>query len=298
MVFFMLRDAIGEDAFGRGVRAFWEENKFHVAGWNDLQRAFERASARGLDVFFEQWVRRAGAPAIAIAEARARSARGVTTLALTLVQTAPAYALDVPIEIRTNGRTDVRRASISRERQTVEFQLSYVPESVRLDPDLRIWRVLDRDTLPPILREWIGARTPRLYITSANPEVRKAAESVANALFESRSTAVGPSAFAGSTEPILLIGMRDEVDAALAAAALPERPRVVANRGSAEVWTIRRRADAPVAVVSARDAASLAALARPLPHYGGQSWLVFEGARAMDRGVWPVSVPSVRVARD
>ena len=27
-------------------------------------------------------------------------------------------------------------------------------------------------------------------------------------------------------------------------------------------------------------------LQRPLPHYGSQSWLVFDGARASARGVW------------
>jgi len=40
-------------------------------------------------------------------------------------------------------------------------------------------------------------------------------------------------------------------------------------------------------MVSVRDAPSLAALLRPLPHYGRESWLVFEGARAIERGVWP-----------
>jgi len=40
-------------------------------------------------------------------------------------------------------------------------------------------------------------------------------------------------------------------------------------------------------LVSVRDAQSLGALARPLPHYGQQSWLVFEGTRAIERGVWP-----------
>jgi hypothetical protein len=39
--------------------------------------------------------------------------------------------------------------------------------------------------------------------------------------------------------------------------------------------------------ISARDLDALRSLQRPLPHYGRQSWLVFEGARAVERGVWP-----------
>jgi hypothetical protein len=53
------------------------------------------------------------------------------------------------------------------------------------------------------------------------------------------------------------------------------------------VWTADRKSRTPLAVVSARDADALRALLRPLPHYGAQSWLVFDGARAVDRGIWP-----------
>ncbi|HEX8961819.1 MAG TPA: M1 family peptidase, partial [Rhodocyclaceae bacterium] len=56
--------------------------------------------------------------------------------------------------------------------------------------------------------------------------------------------------------------------------------------GSAQVWTIQRASGAPLAVVSADDAGALRALLRPLPHYGAQSWLVFDGSRLLDRGVW------------
>ena len=52
---------------------------------------------------------------------------------------------------------------------------------------------------------------------------------------------------------------------------------------------------APVAVVSANDAKALEALARPLPHYGGQSWLVFAGSKSVDRGTWPVSGVAVAI---
>ena len=38
---------------------------------------------------------------------------------------------------------------------------------------------------------------------------------------------------------------------------------------------------------SARDAESLSALVRPLPHYGRKSYVVFDGAKAIESGVWP-----------
>ena len=42
-------------------------------------------------------------------------------------------------------------------------------------------------------------------------------------------------------------------------------------------------------VISADDAAALQTLLRPLPHYGGQSYVLFEGGRAASRGIWPVT---------
>ncbi|MGA8007087.1 MAG: hypothetical protein WCA17_13390, partial [Burkholderiales bacterium] len=62
--------------------------------------------------------------------------------------------------------------------------------------------------------------------------------------------------------------------------------------------TVQRAGSAPpVAVVSVRDAAALLALQRPLPHYGAQSYLVFEGAHAVARGVWPAPGRAIPVAQ-
>ena len=62
MVFLMLRDKIGTDAFERGLRLFWERHKFQIAGWQDLEAAFSTASGQSLAGFFDTWVNRPGAP--------------------------------------------------------------------------------------------------------------------------------------------------------------------------------------------------------------------------------------------
>ncbi|MFN7087372.1 MAG: M1 family metallopeptidase [Burkholderiales bacterium] len=289
MVFFMLRDAIGDDAFYRGLRRFWEQNRFKAASWDGLRAAFERTAGRPLTTFFEQWVQRAGGPAPAIEQAGAQTIDGKTKLALTLTQTAPPYALRVPVEIVADGgRSQTRRIDFDRERQTVTLELDIMPAGVRLDPELRLWRVLAREELPPILRQWIIARAPRLIIASADAEVAKAAQMLAQRFFEAPPQVIEAAWITENDEPALLIGLHDDVDAALARLGLPPRPALLAGRGSAQVWTVPDSKDGvPVAVVSARDAASLVALMRPLPHYGAQSYLAFDGSRAIERGVWP-----------
>ena len=95
-------------------------------------------------------------------------------------------------------------------------------------------------------------------------------------------------------DAVLLIGTHGAIDAALAQAGLPPRPASLGARGSAQVWTLRAGARS-VAVVSARDLAALAALERPLPHYGGQSWLLAEDSRVLERGVWDAQGVEVAV---
>ncbi|MDA8108265.1 MAG: M1 family aminopeptidase [Betaproteobacteria bacterium] len=294
MVFAMLRDLIGEDAFLRGMREFWQAKRFQVASWADLRAAFERASGRRLGWFFSQWVERAGAPDLRIAQARAAG----TVLALTLVQSDPPYRLRVPVEIAQGAHSEMRAIAIGRQRQTVKLRLASEPDGVRLDPDLQLWRILPRDQLPPILRQWILARAPRLVVAGDAPEVTQASERLAVRLCEAAPRRIAPDELERGEEPALVIGLGPDVQKMLAALGLPPEPASLAGRGSAQVWTVERApGQAPVAVIAARDVESLAALERPLPHYGAQSYLAFEGARAIERGVWPAPGRLVPVAR-
>ena len=58
---------------------------------------------------------------------------------------------------------------------------------------------------------------------------------------------------------------------------------IAINSPSADVWTDR--------LGQARLQRQQAALQRGLPHYGAQSWLVFDGGRASAKGTWPASLP-------
>jgi hypothetical protein len=97
---------------------------------------------------------------------------------------------------------------------------------------------------------------------------------------------------------LLLIGLSEDVDRFLARANLPPRPQRVGARGSAQVWTASQPNGKAMAVVSAEGADALRALLRPLPHYGRQSYLIFEGPRVVERGVWPTQPPAWRFAEE
>jgi aminopeptidase N len=93
---------------------------------------------------------------------------------------------------------------------------------------------------------------------------------------------------------LLLIGTHDEIDSMLRKLNLT-RPKELHNQGTAQVWATKTSRATVAIVVSVKDAAALQALMRPLPHYGGHSYLIFDGARAIEKGVWPTVPLTYRI---
>jgi hypothetical protein len=79
--------------------------------------------------------------------------------------------------------------------------------------------------------------------------------------------------------------------------AFHREPLQLRNKGSAQVWAATQARWKCAVIISAANAQALQSLQRPLPHYGRQSWLVFDGAKAIDRGVWPGESLSWRLTR-
>ena len=299
MVFVMLQDEIGEDAFARGIRLFWERERFRIAGWDALRAAFEESAGRSLQGFFQQWLELPGGPAPRIEWARVVEQVGQETrLLVSLAQPAPVHTLRLPLQLMAGERSETRVVEFAEGRAQVELTVGFAPEGVALDPELRLWRLPEAVQLPPILRQWIVAAAPRLVIADTLVEagaagtgeggslLAEAAQALAERLFERAPTAGDLAALSTAGGPVLLVGSDAAVAAVLARAGLPVQPRGLPAGGTARVWTVQREAGPALAVIAAAEPAALRALQRPLPHYGSQSWLVFDGARASARGVW------------
>ncbi len=158
----------------------------------------------------------------------------------------------------------------------------FTPQQVAADTDFRLWRRLDPAILPPILRETFVA--PRAVVVRADAGVDAAtALALAQRALDAKPRTVADTLPART--PALIVGLAGSIDAWLARHGLAPRP--VAARGSAQVWAGRDDDGRPYVVITARDAAALRATERGLPHYGKQSWLVFEGARVTERAVLP-----------
>jgi aminopeptidase N len=112
------------------------------------------------------------------------------------------------------------------------------------------------------------------------------AHTLADAL-QDHPTRIRPDTTQTIDFPLLVIGLQDQIDNWLASRSLPKRPDMLKAKGSAVVWTAALPGGKSIVVVAAHDAEALAALVRPLPHYGRESYIVFEGAKVTESGVWP-----------
>ncbi len=292
MMFFMLRDLIGRDAFDRGVRDFYREQRFRIAGWPELRRAFESASGQDLGGFFEQWLNRPGMPEIRLASAASAPLGSGQRIEITLDQETAPFRLRVPVSIRTAGGEKTRFLDLQHRRQTFTLDLKDKALEVSLDPEMAVLRRLGADEAPAILRQvMVDARTVTVLLPRAK-KAREAAQSLAQRLQDHAPRLIAPDARLPG-DPVLVIGLEPEVDAWLAERGLPPRPAALHGKGTAQAWTANRQDGAALAVVSARDDDALTALERPLPHYGRQSYVVFESSKATERGTWPAQPQTI-----
>ena len=290
MLFHMLRAEVGEGAFNDGIRRFWDDNKFRDASWSDLRRAMEAASGRDLAPVFAQWLDRPGAPTLQLTEAHADG----NAVTVSLRQGSPIYALTVPLLIETAAGPERHSVRLDGREATATVRTAAAPTSVTVDPAFDLFRRLAPGEAPPTLRD-VTLDHAANFVIAAEGEAAPPARALAERLADGKARIVAPDRV-GSAGPLALIGTTEGVERLLGAFRLPGTPESLARRGSARVWAFRTPQGRAVLAVAADDAASLQALLRPLPHYGRQSWLVFEGAKAADRGVWPAGASPLRVS--
>jgi hypothetical protein len=288
-IFHMLRNELGEEVFTNGLRLFWQRQRFRIAGWSELRRAFEEVAGQDLAWFFDQWLRRTGAPRVTLGDVRMREEGNAFQVTLIIRQDSPVYRLAIPVAIDTDAGQERRRIVLDAMETTATLNLNARPSAVHIDPEHDLFRRLLPGEAPPILRDVTLAANTVTVIAADEAAAARSARQLAERLLDT-PVQMGP---ADPSElkraPLLIVGITAQVEAFLARAGLGGVPDSLADRGTAWVWTARRGNGEPLLVVAADDVQALEALLRPLPHYGGKSYLIFDGRRAIDTGTWPVS---------
>jgi len=287
-VFHMLTNEIGQPAFADGLQRFWSKHVYGQAAWADLQAAFERTAGRDLDWFFRQWLQRSGAPRLSLGAHSVEQVAGGYRTRIEILQPVTGYRFKLPVLLATADADQRQEIMISDTLTRVEFVTPAKPRYIHLDPDSDVFRRLQRDETPPILRDVTLNPSAITVIASTDTGFVEVARNLAVGLMDVEPRFEALTALQNADQPILFITTSNNLAQQLTQLGLEQLPELPDIAHSAAAWTARRANGAPVLVVTAENALELRSLLRPLPHYGGQSYVLFTAGRALSRGLWPL----------
>jgi len=321
MLFHMLRLQLGDATFIRGLRALYAQYRFQYAGFADVAAVFSEVGGQPLSGFFDQWVKRAGAPQLRVSEVHVRpeGQDSVLTARIEQVQAGAAYALRVPVAIRLEGREQAWQSVVELEgrENTLELKLPARPLQLVVDPEFDVFRRLDRNEIPPAISQAMGAGQVNIVLPSTAPEPLRAAYAELAATLKSgnpgRYTIVSDNELADlpADRAVWLFGwsnrFRPQLDAALTDYPFSDQGDAVSIAGTsldhdrhAVVVMARHPANPGQALgwLAAGQAAALPGLGRKLPHYGRYSYLAFTGDEPVNalKGQWPVVQSPLSIA--
>jgi len=266
---YLLRDQLGEAGFLAGVRTYVARHAGGVVDSADLQAAFEAASGRDLDAFFEDWVRSPGYP-----EIRGRMAPDGLHLLLEQLpggpERRPLYRLEFSLAWSRGGQ--LRHARLPFDAPTVgcvldgEGPLDWVqldaagvlPGIARMEQDEAAWRAMlaADDPLARLLAaEWFLADgwvrdLQRQPAAPPEPASRAALEQLARRATErpeTRCAALEALALDGDDAlHLLVLDLCEDEVAAVRAAAVSALGADARSEGRA---VLRRAVDDPAAEV-------------------------------------------------
>ncbi|WP_455244553.1 M1 family metallopeptidase [Petrachloros mirabilis] len=174
MVFHLLRQEIGEDAFWTALKRLVAQYRGRHAEWSDLEQVFAEAAGRDLRWFFAQWIEAPGAPELSL---HAASATPISDggdqafrLVATIVQTGRAFRLTVPLTVKLiDGHEQIVHVPVDRERNVVDVTLPARPVSIELDSETMILQRVPRGSLPPVLNHFVTDQHRSVVLAFSDP---------------------------------------------------------------------------------------------------------------------------------
>jgi aminopeptidase N len=295
MMFYALRNRLGNETFSRGIREFWKKYRYQAASFENLREAIEQVSEQSLDGFFNQWLERTGAPLLGVIPPP-KGNKGQATLLLTQEADAP-YELNVPLRLFAGDKTLDTRVHMNAPIEAVKFTAKPAITAAQIDPQFEVWRKLYPEEAPPVLRDFIAAAS--VQVLRIGKALKQDTSAMANALTEGDVVVIDPPERPDPGKPLLVFAGKDAIDGFLQDNALAARPAAIAP-GAVEIW-IAPDATRKVVVVTLDPGAAkqqdLLKLGQRLRHFGRYSWVSIAADGKATKGNWPITSPRFKLAR-
>ena len=137
----MLRRVMGDEKFFAGIRDYYRTYRDRNAVTDDLRKVMEIHHGRPLDWFFKQWVFEPGYPVYDATWSWDGTAKELK-LRVAQKQSPTVFRMPLDVEFKTGGATRREVIQVSEREQTFNFKLDAKPQSVALDPDDWVLKVL------------------------------------------------------------------------------------------------------------------------------------------------------------
>ena len=303
MIFHMIEELIGEEAFFQAWRDVFAEHKGQQVSWENWLEAYEKSSGEDLSYIIPQWVDRVGAAQIKVELLDSEFVNNKTTVRFRVYQTGSAtYNLQIPVKfIGVEGQDS--QVGITDTAATFEFTVEGQATAFELDPDYNLFRHLYPQEIEATVAAAMGA--PEKHFWYYQDGDLAALKLFGEALSEGEVTPA-------SAADAVTVGLEGNYAIfALNPSQLPpelsklvqvEKTSITINGESfpraGHTFVLSSEEEeiaAKMLVVISDDQGSLPRIGQLVPHYGKYSYLVFKGTRNVAKGQWPALTSPLRV---
>jgi hypothetical protein len=314
MVYHMLRTHFGDKTFLKAIQTFYKSNRFKTATFTDMRHAFESVANSDLTPYFNQWIKKTGAPALKLEKTSISKSEEspAYNLDFTLkqIQKEDLYHIHIPVAVTLEGQAQTERKTVTMDKGEQNFTLSFDrrPLRIDIDPNFDLFRRLHPNEIPPALSNAFGAQEVLIILPStASKELKEGYKSLADSWAGQRSSRFTVQ-YDNETEALpadkaiwifgnqnkykeIITGGLSPYDARLGESTVTFGKETLDIAVRSVIAAVRHpQSPKRVAVfLSAHSPEALPGLGRKLPHYGKYSYLAFEGTEPTNthKGQWP-----------
>lgn len=306
MVFHMLRQQIGDQAFWDGLKRLAVRQTGQKASWEDLRRHFEATSGQDLSWFFRQWIERSGAPDLALSDVKLSRADGIWIIQGAIEQNLPLYRLDLDLQLLTAAGPVRQTIRIDSPTTPLRIETGHRPLRLDIDPDSHLMRRLDSREIPATINTLRASSKKRVVLANgADPGWLDAADDLLRGLHWQQAERLTESQLSPAqvTDHDLLFigwpgrdfpGLLKPQGLQIDAQSFTVEGQTFAASGDALFVTLSRSGaqGGTIGILHGNSVSAIRKVARRIPHYGRYSYLAFSDGDNRLKGTWmPPSSP-------
>jgi len=135
----MLRFAVGDDNFYKGLKTYAQQYAWKSASTEDFRKVMETVAGQELGYFFIQWIESSGAPEFKLEYTIFRTQKGFRVMGK-IAQDLDTFRMPVDLKIETEGNPEEKRVEVVGTSSEFSVDTFGKPRSVVIDPSNRVLR--------------------------------------------------------------------------------------------------------------------------------------------------------------